>query len=86
MDNKKVKTQFILSLLSVVMIVITIIVLVYEDLKKLPRTTSYYFVAASLLVMGISQLYNFKTLKTPRSLIFGVLYIIIGAAIIISSL
>lgn len=72
--NDQLKNKIRLSMASTFMILVTIVLIIVENKKNLPRFYSFIGLSLSFLLMGFSQMYNYKVDRKVRFIIFAFIY------------
>ncbi|MDO5026525.1 MAG: hypothetical protein Q4E50_01700 [Tissierellia bacterium] len=78
--NRDFKKKVYLNAASSIMILITIVIIIYENAKKLPRFYSLIGLSISFLLMAAVQFQSYKIDKKKRKVLLGAIYLIIGLA------
>lgn len=80
------KGQFRFLVASNVFIILTIAVIIYELYNKIEHFASYIMLGVFFILMSINQYIYYKNNKGLNYIIMGVIYTIIGLALIIYTL
>ncbi len=78
--NKDLKKKVYLNAASSVMILITIILIIIENAKMMPRFYSLIALSLSFILLSSVQFASYKLDKKKRRLLLGSIYLIIGLA------
>ncbi|NLW53239.1 MAG: hypothetical protein GXY87_07790 [Tissierellia bacterium] len=72
------KNQIRMTIVSSVFLVLTIIVILLEDVMKKERFYSLIMLGLSFLLLGITQIVNYRSTKRVKNIILALIYIVIG--------
>ena len=70
--------QIRMTIVSSVFLVLTIIVILLEDVMKKERFYSLIMLGLSFLLLGITQIVNYRSTKRVKNIILALIYIVIG--------
>lgn len=76
--NEKFKKQLYLKTASSITIFLTIILIIYENVKKKPRMLSLIALSIAFILMSAVQITLYKDSKKKTNLILGIVYLVVG--------
>lgn len=76
--NEKFKKKLYLKSASSITILLTIILIIYENVKKKPRMLSLIALSIAFILMAAVQITQYKDRKKKTNLILGIVYLVVG--------
>lgn len=76
--NEKFKKKLYLKTASSITILLTIILIIYENVKKKPRMLSLIALSIAFILMAAVQITLYKDSKKKTNLILGIVYLVVG--------
>lgn len=81
--QERVRKKLFISYLPTIVLVITIAIIIYENISKKERFLSFIGLGFAFLSLALVQFYNYKDAKKKMSLIIGGIYTILAILIIL---
>ena len=72
------KNQLRMTIVSSIALVLTVVVILLEDVMKKERFFSFIMLGLSFILLGVTQIITYKNTKKIKSIILAILYLIIG--------
>lgn len=78
--NEDLRRKIRLNMIGTGAILLTIALIIFENVTKRPRYYSLIALSIAFLIMGLVQFFTYKIDKRIKNIIFAIIYILIAIA------